>query len=331
MDRNQLQAVQERLQYQFVRPELLTQAFTRKSYSEENLGANHNEVLEFYGDKALEFIVMKKLSKRFGKLGDNYEFCSLKTEGDLTDIKQKLVCKSMLADCISNLGFENMLRMGNADIKQNIQNGDSVKEDLFEAIVGAVAIDSDWNVSVLNKVVNIMLDIDGLLDASEVINELNYVSMLNEWCQKNINGQLPEYTFAEYDGEFKCVVHLPDTENYFEGVGTSHKKARMDAAKKAYSDLKISDKTVRSLIDKVGEPELDRAINQLQELDQKKYIAKAVYRGDDEGYDANGAKIWRCECFVEGYGSSSVVCSSLKAGKKKVAYEMLCTILGYNK
>lgn len=41
--------------------------------------------------------------------------------------------------------------MGKGDIQNNINQEDSVKEDLFEAIIGAVAIDSGWNLKNLQK------------------------------------------------------------------------------------------------------------------------------------------------------------------------------------
>ncbi len=44
--------VQEQIGYEFENLDLLKQAFTRRSYTEEN-GAENNEVFEFIGDKAL--------------------------------------------------------------------------------------------------------------------------------------------------------------------------------------------------------------------------------------------------------------------------------------
>ena len=43
---------------------------------------------------------------------------------------------------MDEMGFAKHLVMGNSDIKNNVLNEMSVKEDLFEAIVGAVALDS---------------------------------------------------------------------------------------------------------------------------------------------------------------------------------------------
>ena len=45
--------VQGQIGYDFKNIDLLNQAFTRRSYSEENGGEN-NEVLEFIGDKVLD-------------------------------------------------------------------------------------------------------------------------------------------------------------------------------------------------------------------------------------------------------------------------------------
>ena len=60
MKENDLQLIQEQIGYHFNNPDLLQQAFTRRSYSEENGGEN-NEVLEFIGDKVLDFFVVKYL------------------------------------------------------------------------------------------------------------------------------------------------------------------------------------------------------------------------------------------------------------------------------
>ena len=90
MNNETLKFIQDQLEYEFDEPKLLRQAFTRKSYSEEHNGAYHNEVLEFYGDKTLEFIVMKKLSEYFGETTQNGKYISQKTEGQLTEIKKKL-------------------------------------------------------------------------------------------------------------------------------------------------------------------------------------------------------------------------------------------------
>lgn len=328
MNNETLEFIQEQLEYEFDEPKLLRQAFTRKSYSEEHNGAYHNEVLEFYGDKALEFIVMKKLSEYFGESTQNGKYASQKTEGQLTEIKKKLVCKKMLAHRIDMLDFPDCLLMGRGDEAQNAQNQESVKEDLFEAIVGAVAIDCGWNPEMLEEVVDRMIDIEYYLENGFQDDE-NYVDLIQAWCQRKY-GYLPEYNIYELNDGYECIVSFSNEFNGFSGQGHSKREARMNAAREAYEYLDEENELILP-IDEVGEPNIDRAINQLQELYQKGYIGEPWY-DFSETYDDNGNPVWRCECHVLGsdtywWGNYS----SKKNGKKAVAYDMLRAVLGLEK
>lgn len=328
MNDRELQFIQEQLEYDFTEPKLLRQAFTRKSYSEEGNGSYNNEVLEFYGDKALEFIVMKKLSEYYGSESQNGKYVSQKNEGQLTDIKKKLVCKKMLAHRVDVLGFADFLIMGKGDKEQDAQNQDSVKEDLFEAIVGSIAIDSGWNVEELENVVDKMLDIEYYLENGFQDND-NYVDLIQTWCQKKY-GELPCYDFEEYDDGFRCELNLSDEFGGFEGNGYSKREARMVAAQNAYEYLSEENELILP-IDEVGEPNFDKAINQLQELYQKGYISEPEYVFS-ETYDNEGNPIWRCECHIaENEYYYWKECASKKQGKKSVAYDMLCDILNWEK
>ena len=57
MDEKEIKFIQGQIGYTFKNQELLVQAFIRRSYSMEN-GGQDNEVLEFIGDKALDFVVV---------------------------------------------------------------------------------------------------------------------------------------------------------------------------------------------------------------------------------------------------------------------------------
>ena len=161
MDEKEIKFIQDQIGYTFKNQELLVQAFTRRSYSMEN-GGQDNEVLEFIGDKALDFVVVKQLSEEFGHYSKKYQnwekrgktektgtFISDLDEGELTEIKKQLVQKNTLADAIDNLGIAYYLIMGKGDVEKNIQDSLSVKEDLFEAILGAIALDSNWDIEAL--------------------------------------------------------------------------------------------------------------------------------------------------------------------------------------
>lgn len=165
--KDDLEIVQRIMDYTFKNVDLLVQAFTRSSYSHENGGKN-NEILEFIGDRVLDFYVTKILIDRYSNthdLTDKGELTVEKydNEGSLTEIKKKLVNEKILAHRIDLLEFKDYLLMGNGDIKDHIEDNESVKGDLFEAILGAIAIDSKWNQKNLENSVKVMLNIDHYL------------------------------------------------------------------------------------------------------------------------------------------------------------------------
>ena len=99
--------------YTFDNVDLLQQAFVRRSYSVENGGQN-NEVLEFIGDKALDFAVIRLMMNRFGKITEDKQWNEFKLtnpkyfqtkldEGKFTDIKKMLVDTNSLSKCIDKL------------------------------------------------------------------------------------------------------------------------------------------------------------------------------------------------------------------------------------
>lgn len=166
MNNKDLQFIQDQIGYNFKNWDLLQQAFVRRSYAAEN-GGEDNEVLEFIGDKALDFAVVKLLAQKYGHMvnGDPVDGTKLSMweqeikrkknmemqgepsfneyacdcrEGELSELKRKLVEKKTLAQRIDDLGLADFLIMGKGDIRNNVSERDSVKEDLFEAILGAV-------------------------------------------------------------------------------------------------------------------------------------------------------------------------------------------------
>ena len=154
--------------YEFKNKALLVQAFTRRSYSEENFGAEHNEVLEFIGDSLLGALVVKRLSSRYRVTSTQSEphasdfddilvehgmdpilahgaYRSELDEDELSRFKIALVRSESLAAATERAGLEKFLLMSRGDEKSGVREERSVKEDLFESIVGAVAIDSGWS------------------------------------------------------------------------------------------------------------------------------------------------------------------------------------------
>lgn len=338
--------VQGQIGYDFKNLNLLKQAFVRRSYTEENGGAN-NEVLEFIGDKALDFVVTKLLVQKYGQVNENNEFICNYNEGKLTRLKSKMVEKKTLARRMKELGFAEHLIMGKGDIQNNVNDEPSVKEDLFEAIIGAVSIDSDWNLKEIQSVVEVMLEPDTfLLDDSET----NYVRLIQEW-ETQENGVIPLYKYKEasytstwyipfigisqrfssldYDYSrlhFHCELKLLDSLPVFRGFGASKNEARMAVCRLAYEYLQKNN-MLFSIRDEIDNPNKADAISQLEILARRGYFSIPTYDFEQK-YDSNGNAVWNCECHIEEYDTYWYAeSSSKKDAKKTAAFEMLKYVL----
>lgn len=142
---------------------LLVQAFVRRSYSQEHPEWHHNQVLEFIGDSVLDTYFVRKMcfpqNNVFGSFTKKYQFVSTKTEGELTKIKADYVNGTELARHIDNLNLARFLILGKADENNNVRNKQAVKEDLFESIIGAVALASNFQNEIIDKVCERMLEL----------------------------------------------------------------------------------------------------------------------------------------------------------------------------
>lgn len=363
MDQKDLEFIQNQIGYEFNNEDLLQQAFIRRSYSKENGGEN-NEVLEFIGDKALDLVVVKILTEKYGYMlseCDDYnyeedfdEFASEKSESQLTEIKSKLVQKNTLAERIDILELSEFLIMGIGDIKKNVCKENSVKEDLFEAILGAVAIDSNWDMKALQSTVEIMLDPDSIISNDPD----NYVPFINNWffkefkehpnfmydnssyydenpvlmCSNVIRAKPKRYTITPstiniqnyYETHFKCWLDLYNKK--FIGYGTSKSLARKNLCELLYSYLEEND-LLHSIRDEIDNPTKENAINQLETLARRNYFSIPTY-DFEQTYDENGNPIWKSTCHIaEESKSFSAKSSSKKNAKKSAAFKMLRYIL----
>lgn len=339
MDRNDISAIQKIIGYEFHNSDLLQQAFIRRSYSKEKGGEN-NEVLEFIGDKVLDLIVVKILSEEFGSItsGDFHEFASEYQENKLTEIKKHLVEKDTLANCIDDLGLADYLIMGEGDRKNHVENSPSVMEDLFEAILGAVAIDSNYDLKALQDVIELMLNPEALIFDDEI----NYIQEVQDWSLRR-TGELPEREFKENYGfytmshgllnphapmmneKFTCYVQVDGVKKAV-GHGTSKVKAHEEAAKAIY-DYLDDNNMLYTIQDEIDEPSLNMAINQLETLARRGYFSLPEYTAE-EHHDENGNPFWHVECHideVEYYFDADS--SSKKQAKKQAAYDMLMYVL----
>lgn len=323
------------LSYSFRNPDLLQQAFTRRSYSEENGGQN-NEVLEFIGDKALDFAVIKIMVDRFGVITEtkewdefklrNPKYFNTKKEGVFTDIKKELVQSESLARAINALNLQEFLIMGKGDELNNIQEEASVKEDLFEAIIGAVTIDSNWNVDTITEVVSTLIDFESFFNNE--FEDDNYIGEL----QRLFDGkdyEHPDYMYKKTSGGYRCIIH-----GYFgnyglniEGEGPNKASARNNAARKALVDLREKGFVINVYENEVGEPSEQYAVKQLNELVQKKLVSAPSYKYE---FDEEKQK-WLCEVLVDEVDFSFFEYGySKKEAQRKTVYYLLKELMGLN-
>lgn len=205
--------------------QLLVQAFTHRSYINENrsLKLSHNERLEFLGDAVLELVTTEFLYQKY----------PTKTEGDLTAIRAALVNTVTLAEVGTELRFNDELLLSKGEAKDMGRARQAILANTFEAIVGALYLDQGYDVAraFIAKT---------LLPRTEVIVAeglwVDAKSKFQEKAQEHMS-QTPSYdTVAEegpdHDKQFMVGVFV-GSEKIATGVGKSKQDAEQAAARSA--------------------------------------------------------------------------------------------------
>ena len=208
--------------YTFNSSSILNQVFRRSSFAAEN-GQSSNEIFEFIGDQVLSFYVVKIITERCGSLSLLGDYTFRISEKQFTRIKQALVNNETLAKIIDEWDIAKYLLLGKSDIKNEVVKESKVKADLLEAIIGAIAVDSNWDSNTLQVAVSKALKTDEILNdiiesdpKVKHIDINNAVTSLKELAEK---GQCtmpkyelvgPEHIGYDSDGNPKwacrCVV-----------------------------------------------------------------------------------------------------------------------------
>ena len=315
-----IKLIEERIGYTFENKLLLVQAFTRKSYSAEHTGIPNNEVLEFYGDAVLSLSVADLLldccatqnEKRFG--------FSAK-EGELSAWRSKLTNKKYLANRMRALNLQDFLLASIGDRQQGVLNEDSVQEDLFESIVGAIYLDCGRDLSVVNGIVENLLDIkDGHSKENVSSSPKNDVQ---EWCQKR-GYDIPQYntSFSLDANSFESCCSIAELDICVRGTGKNKKEAENNAAAAVYKLLREVEESHPE-----GDLRLDGklapfwAVNKLQEYCQAEGLPFPAYSVQEETASGDKHVFTVCCCFQ---GRSTLgKGTNKKAAKKQAAYLML--------
>ena len=220
----------------------MTQAFVRQSYYNENQATSSypNEVLEFIGDAVLSLCVVNMMTDE-GHVTDR-GFSVGVDEGDLTVIRSRFTDKRYLSTAERPLDLAKYLVLSIGDIRNNVSDTRSVREDLIESLIGAVYLDSGRDMDVVQRFVDNLLDINSRIVVSEVPKDDK--TALQEYLQsKKIN--LPTYEVISREGpanaptfRVRCIV-----EGIVLGEATarSKKEAEKQSAKQALERLKVGE------------------------------------------------------------------------------------------
>lgn len=212
--------------YRFNNKKLLNLAFTHSSFANENKIEN-NERLEFLGDAVLELVISHYIYKKFPYM----------PEGELTKLRASVVCEPMLATQARKLKFGDCLKLGKGEEISGGRQRDSILADTFEAVIGAVYLDSGIE-SVTGFIIDIMLN-----DISKMENRFKTVdckTYLQEMIQKTSKEAI-EYSIIDEQGPDHDKVFISEVIHkgsiLGKGVGRSKKEAEQSAALMALERL----------------------------------------------------------------------------------------------
>lgn len=215
--------LQERLGYAFEDSKLLDLALTHRS-----CGSNNNERLEFLGDAILSFVVAELL----------YQAEPDAHEGRLTRLRAHLVRRETLAGIARELELGEVLRLGPGELKSGGRRRDSILADAFEALVGAIYVDSDLTSC---RAVLEGLYADRLERAAREVGLKDAKTRLQEALQGQ-GRALPQYTVvklegAAHDQSFTVECQVEGMARPVTGSGSSRRRAEQAAASRALEEL----------------------------------------------------------------------------------------------
>jgi len=208
---------------------LYEQALTHPSYNgDANTKHQDYEKLEFMGDAVLGYVTADLVYKNRPEL----------SEGNLTKLRSVLVSTKPLAAYARSINLPEYIRIGHSITLNQVKESDKILENVLEALIGAIYLDSGLK-SAYGLIKHLLIkdiknyDVDDLTD---------YKSKLQEEIQAEHRDAVQYVTVDQsgpaHDRTFKVQV-------LFNGIvlgvgeGKSKKKAEEMAAKSALSKRSV--------------------------------------------------------------------------------------------
>lgn len=212
--------IHKRFGYKYKNEELFIRALTHSSYQHIDKECKTNERLEFLGDAILDAIVAEFLFTKFP--GEN--------EGYLTKVKSKIVNRKLLSKIGEQMQLRKFIRYNEA----RAINLNTLEGNAFEAIIGAIYLDSDFKKTAL--IINEYV-IPKYVNFGQILEEeIDFKSKLFIWCQKRkLDIEFLVISETHENGQWNYTVKtMINNTEYGIGNGSSKKSAEQDAARETF-------------------------------------------------------------------------------------------------
>lgn len=223
-----LSQLQVRIGHTFGDSQLLESALTHPSWLQDHPDAREsNQRLEFLGDAVLQLVLTETLFELYP--GDR--------EGELSQRRSSLTKGAFLAQLAREIGLDACLRLGGSEETGGGRTRASALEDAFEALIGAIYLDSD-----LPTVRRVLLALYGpLADRLALATADNPKGRLQELVQPRHGNDALRYEVTRVEGAdharaYEVTVFLL-SRPIGTGRGTSKKLAEEAAAQAALETL----------------------------------------------------------------------------------------------
>lgn len=211
--------LEERIGYKFRNPLLLAEALTHPSLGHETQKYHFdNQRLEFLGDAVLQLVITEHLYNHF----------SGEAEGRLTKLRSRLVSRETLKQHAAALELGKYLLMGRGEESSGGRDRASTLADAFEALIGAIYLDSDLSIAKKFILDQARADLEEIAEAPVDINPKGHLQELLQ----SISPQSPVYKLISQAGpeHEKTFVSEVTWEGLVLGRGTGRSKKQAETA-----------------------------------------------------------------------------------------------------
>lgn len=236
-----LENLQQTIGYKFKSIDILRLALTHPSSCQTPNNLENNQRLEFLGDAVLGLIMALELYNAFPQMD----------EGGLTKLRARFVNGHILACCARKINLGKYLTLSPSDEQNGGRNRESTLADAFEALIGAIFLDSGFE-NARKFVLECFSKAEVELKKMQFDNPKG---QLQEILQASSH-EPPQYKVLKSSGpdhakKFECAVfHKGKQLGY--GIGGSKKAAEVNAAIAALQMIEKSENKINQTDDEIS-------------------------------------------------------------------------------